>query len=86
MILFILYTHRIKTMDWLKELIRNNPIFAFAPAAGINLLSFLTQLVYAMSDGTIDDNELHALMTSASGLELIILSAAILILRKKNKE
>lgn len=48
-------------------------------------VTFLTNLVKALSDGNIDSNELHALLASADGFETVLLFVVMLVLKDKKK-
>lgn len=48
-------------------------------------VTFLTNLVKALSDGNIDSNELHALLASADGFEIVLLFVVMLVLKDKKK-
>ena len=71
-------------MDWLKELLKINPNLALWPALGMGLFTFVGHLAIALSDGQLDSNEIHQLLSGASGLETAIVFLAILALRRKN--
>lgn len=70
-------------MDWLKELIKKNPFSALLLPSGLGGFNFFGNLLVAFSDGNIDGAELHNLMSSASGLETIILIIVMLALKQK---
>lgn len=46
-------------------------------------ITFITNLVHALSDGVIDNNELHQLLLTADGFETVVLSIIIVALRDK---
>lgn len=48
-------------------------------------LTFVTNLVKALSDGNIDSNELHTLLASADGFETVLLFFVMLVLKDKKK-
>lgn len=48
-------------------------------------LQFITNLTAALSDGVIDSNEFHKLMSSADGVETAILLVVMVVLRVKKK-
>ena len=66
-------------MEWLKDLIKNNPFTSLLFPTGLGALTFVGNLAIALADGKIDSNELHQLMSGATGIEtvflLIIMSA-----------
>lgn len=73
-------------MDWLKELLKNKPLVGLVPAAGMGVLTFVGHLLIALGDGQLDGNEVHQLMSSASGLETAVLVLVILALKKGKDE
>ena len=72
-------------MDWLKQLIKNNPLLSICIPALMSSLTFFGNLIAALADGKIDDQELHQLMSTANGPEMIILIIIIIALREKKK-
>ncbi len=48
-------------------------------------VTFVTNLVKALTDGIIDSNELHALMASADGFEAAVMFVVMLVLKDKKK-
>jgi hypothetical protein len=67
-------------MDWLK-LITTNPSIAIAMPTLLGLLQFVAHLTVALSDGKLDSSEMHTLMSSASGVELILLGVIMMALK-----
>jgi len=75
-------------MEWLnyiKDAIKGNPHLAVAVPAVMSSISFVTNLLTALSDGVIDDTELHQLMSSANGIEMLVLFLIMIALRDKKK-
>lgn len=73
-------------MDWLtgiKQIIKNHPNFAISVPTLLSCASFFGNLFTALSDGQLDGNELHELMSSANGCESLILIAIMVALRQK---
>ncbi len=60
-------------MDWLNIFIKKHPIVSLIIPTSIGGLSFFGNLFISLSDGTIDTNEFHQLMSSANGFQTIIL-------------
>lgn len=69
-------------MNWIK-LLSKYPILSLSVPALISLIQFIAHVIVALDDGRIDSAELHALMSSASGLQVIILGAIMIVIRKK---
>jgi hypothetical protein len=70
-------------MDWLKEIIKKNPLFSLLLPTSIGGLSFFGNLFNALSDGKIDSNEFHQLMSSADVVQMILLLIIMIALKKK---
>lgn len=73
-------------MDWLKELIKNNPFAALLLPTGLSGFAFFGHLFAALSDGNIDGTELHELLSSANGLETLLLMIIMIALKKQKKK
>lgn len=73
-------------MDWLKNLLSNNPILALSCPSVLSAFTFFGNLANALTDGKIDTNEFHELMLSASGVEMLILFAIMIALKLKSKD
>jgi hypothetical protein len=73
-------------MDWLKDFFNKNTIFSLFVSTGIGGLSFFANLFVALSDGKIDTTEFHQLMSSANGLQTIILLLVMFALNKNDKK
>lgn len=72
-------------MDWLKNLITSKPHIAIAFPAMLSTLSFFGNLFTFLSDGKIDNNELHQLLSSANGFETLVLLVIMFALKEKKK-
>lgn len=72
-------------MNWLKELIKKNPFAALLVPTGLSGFSFFGSLLASISDGNIDGNELHELLSSANGLETLLLVIIMVALKVKKK-
>lgn len=73
-------------MDWLtsiKQLVKKHPHLAISVPTLLSCSSFLGNLFTALSDGHLDGNELHQLMSSANGCESLILIAIMVALKQK---
>lgn len=73
-------------LDDLLRSAKNNVSKVVAIPAFVSSVQFLILLVQAASDGVIDDNELHQLMTAGSGINLIVLLLVYAILKLKNEK
>lgn len=73
-------------MDWLKELIKKYPFASLLFPTGLGGINFFGNLIAALSDGNIDGNELHQLMSSASGLETLFLIIIMFALKNNKKK
>lgn len=73
-------------MDWLKQLIKKNPFVALLLPTGLSGFSFIGNLFTALSDGQIDGNELHQLMSSADGLQTLLLMIVMIALKNEKKK
>lgn len=58
---------------------------ALSVPAVLCFITFITNLIKALSDGNIDTNELHALLASADGFETVLLFVVMLVLKDKKK-
>jgi hypothetical protein len=73
-------------MDWLKNFIQGNPFLSLFVPTTLGAVNFFANLMVALSDGQIDSNEMHQLMSSASGLETIFLVIIMLALKNRDKD
>ena len=72
-------------MDWLKQIIKSHPHFAISIPMLLSCASFFGNLFTALSDGQLDGNELHQLLSSANGFETVLLIVIMVALKgKKN--
>ena len=67
------------------EFLRNKPHVAISVPAILCFVTFLTNLYSSLSDGVIDSNELHQLLSTADGFETVVLFAVMLVLKDKKK-
>ncbi len=67
------------------EFFRNKPHVAISVPALLCFITFLTNLVSALTDGVIDSNEFHQLLSTADGFETVVLFALMLVLKDKKK-
>ena len=72
-------------MRKLKRRIRKQPQLALTVPAMLCFITFVTNIVQALRDGNIDNNELHQLLASADGFEAVVLFLVMLALRNKKK-
>jgi len=72
-------------MEWLKNLIKSNPFTSLFIPTTLGGMSFIVNLSIALSDGKIDSNEFHQLMSSSSGLQTVILVIIMAALKRENK-
>lgn len=72
-------------MDWLKDFLNKNPIVTLGTPSLLAGLNFFGNLAIDLSDGHLDNQEFHQLMTSSSGVETIILVIIMIALKVKNK-
>ncbi len=72
-------------MEWLLSIIKNNPHVAISFPTLLSIFSFIQNLLAALSDGVIDSNELHQLMSSANGIETAILIIIMIALKEKKQ-
>ena len=72
-------------MDKLRKILKEKPHIALTVPALLCFTTFLTNLFAALSDGNIDSNELHQLLSTADGFETVVLFAVMLVLKGKRK-
>lgn len=72
-------------MDELIKRLKNNAHIAISVPAILCFITFITNLIKALSDGNIDAAEYNTLLASADGFESVILFCVMLALKKKNK-
>lgn len=73
------------TMRKIKSYFKKKPHMALSVPAVLCFITFITNLIKALSDGNIDTNELHALLASADGFETVLLFVVMLVLKDKKK-
>ena len=72
-------------MNWLKQLVKSNPLLSICIPAFMSSLTFFGNLIASLADGQIDDVEFHNLMSTANGIEMIVLMIIIIALREKKQ-
>ena len=72
-------------MDELLKKLKGSAHIAISVPAFLCFITFVTNLVKALSDGNIDAVEYNTLLASADGFESVILFFVMLALKKKNK-
>lgn len=70
-------------MEKLYDLIRKNHFLTMMLPTGIGFIGFVGNLLLALSDGNIDTAEYHQLMSSANGIETIILVLVMAAMRNR---
>ncbi len=70
--------------EWLDKL-RDKAHIAIGVPALLCFVSFVTNLFLALSDGVVDSNELHQLLSTADGFESVVLFIVMLVLKGKKK-
>lgn len=69
-------------MDW-KDFAKKHFMKFITLPAVISGLTFLLNILLALNDGVIDDKEFHNLMTSSSGVQMVILFLVMIVLKRK---
>lgn len=72
-------------MDRLRKFLKKKPHLVLSAPAILCFITFITNLVKALSDGNIDSNEFHTLLASADGFETVVLFIVMLVLKDKKK-
>ncbi len=72
-------------MDEIIKKLREKAHIAISIPAILCFVTFITNIVKALSDGNIDNNEFHTLLASADGFEAVLLFAVMLVLKQKQK-
>lgn len=72
-------------MRKVKSYFKKKPHVVLSVPTILCAVTFLTNLIKALSDGNIDSNELHALLASADGFETVVLFLVMLVLKDKKK-
>lgn len=67
------------------DLIKAKPLAALIMPTAIGCVTFAGNLAIALSDGQLDSNELHQLLSSASGAQTAILAIVMVALKYKGK-
>ena len=72
-------------MNKVKNYFKKNPHIVLSVPTILCFITFITNLIKALSDGNIDANEFHALLASADGFEATIMFMVMLVLKNKKK-
>jgi len=72
-------------MNKVKNYFKKNPHVALSVPTILCFITFITNLIKALSDGNIDANEFHGLMASADGFEAAVMFIVMLVLKDKKK-
>lgn len=67
------------------DMIRDKPHVAIGMPAILCSITFISNLVAALSDGVITSNEYHTLLSTADGFEAVVLFIVMLLLKDKDK-
>lgn len=70
-------------MEWLKNLFNKYQIPFLTTTTIASGFTFIGNLVVALQDGKLDTTEVHQLLSSANGLETLILFGLLWALKKK---
>jgi hypothetical protein len=70
-------------MEWLKSIVKNNPIASLIIPISVSGMSFLTNLIASLSDGIIDPIELQHLLSTADGLQTLLLLIIMYAFKEK---
>ncbi len=68
-------------MEWLKNFLAKNHLGFIKILLGLVSITFVGNLIIAMSDGVIDPSEYHNLATGANGFELVVLFVLTQVLK-----
>lgn len=68
-------------MELLRFLVNKKPVTFLALPTILSILSFIGGVLVSMSDGEIDSIEFHNLLSSANGIESIILLVFVIFVR-----
>lgn len=71
--------------EWIKKTLGDHPVRSVSLMGLLSLSQFVINLIRAMQDGVIDDQELHNLLTGANGVEALVLGAIAVALKLKSK-
>jgi len=66
-----------------KNYFKKNPHIVLSVPTILCFITFITNLIKALSDGNIDANEFHALLASADGFAIMFM--VMLVLKNKKK-
>lgn len=74
-----------KSARKIRRKINQRPHLVLSVPAVLCFITFITNFIAAMKDGTIDSIELHQLLSSADGFETVVLVVLMLVLRKRKR-
>jgi hypothetical protein len=72
-------------MRKVKNYFRKKPHMVLSVPTVLCFITFITNLIKALSDGNIDANEFHGLLASADGFEATVMFMVMLVLKNKKK-
>lgn len=72
-------------MDYILNWLANNLTKVIGVPVVVNSMSFLALLFQSLSDGVIDETELHNLLTAGSGIDLIVLVFVMAVMKVRSK-
>lgn len=70
-------------MNFLQDFIKSNPFTSLLVPTSLSGVTFFGNLFTALSDGQIDTEEMHQLLSSASGLQTLLLVVIMFALKIK---
>ena len=73
-------------MDKLREFLKHKLHIIISIPAILCFITFVTNLIAALEDGYIDGYELHQLLSTADGVETVVLFVVMMVLKDKNKK
>ena len=75
--------NQLKQLKFIELITKYSYVFLMIPLS-LCSFTFIGNILLAISDGTIDEQEFHTLLQQASGAEMIVLAIVIAVLRIKN--
>lgn len=72
-------------MKRLRDYIKKKPNLVLTAPTLLCFVTFVTNLIHALKDGHIDNNEYHQLLATADGFETVVLVIVMLVLKDKKK-
>ena len=70
-------------MNKLRQKIKQKPHLILSVPAVLCFITFITNFIAALSDGKIDNTELHTLLSSADGFEAVLLVIIMYVMKDK---